>query len=381
MRILIVTGIFPPDLGGPATYVPRIALELKERGHEIVGVLTLVDKFLEKPEIYAFPVLQILRNTNRIFRFIKVVKMMVLYARKSDVVYLNGLVLEGILAAKLILRNSVVVKVVGDLIWEKAQNVGATQDSIDIFQIKRQTIKWEFLKYFQGWYTAKADIVITPSKYLAEMVQQWGVERKRTRVIYNSIEQDGLSEITPDSPKLYDLVTVVRLVPWKGLHSLIELVALNGWTLRIVGDGPLMEDLKLLVKNLNVAERVSFAGKVSKDKVGLEIQSAKIFVLNSSYEGLPHIILEAKAYGVPVVATAAGGSSETIDDGMNGYLVAVGDVVVLVDRLRYLLANSSERVRISINGRNQVASQFSLLNMVSLTEQALLFAISKKVRR
>ncbi len=375
MRILIVTGIFPPDHGGPATYVPRIATALMERGHEVVGVVTLADKSIHTPTVYPFPVFRIPRKIPRVIRFAWTVQMIFAIGRRADVVYLNGLVFEGILATNILRRGRAVVKVVGDLIWEKAQSRGVTMDDLDTFQARRQPIPWQFLKRLQGWYTTKADAVVTPSEYLAAVVRRWGVRPERIHVVYNAVEVPVTDRATIEEPKLYDLVTVARLVPWKGLHELVTVVVRNGWTLRIVGDGPLAGDIERQVRELNAVDKISFAGQVPKGKVAAEIRSARVFVLNSSYEGLPHIVLEAKAAGVPVVATAAGGTPETIADGVDGYLVPVGDAEALADRLRFLLDHPQERTRLATEGLRQVVSQFSLASMVALTESALLSAI------
>lgn len=374
MRILIVSGIFPPDHGGPASYVPRIAKALIGRGHEVIGVVTLADDVTQR-QMYPFPVIMIPRKIPRLVRFLRTVKTIFFLGRKADIVYLNGLVFEGILATKLLRSGRVVVKVVGDLIWEKAQNGSTTADDLDTFQIRRQPVLWELLKRLQGWYTAKADAVVTPSKYLAAVVKRWGVSPERVHVVYNAVEVPVIDMAIVDEPKQYDLVTVARLVPWKGLSELIAVVARNGWTLRIVGDGPLAPDLKRLVKQLNVIDKISFAGQIPKEKVPSEIRSASIFVLNSNYEGLPHIILEAKAAGAPVVATAAGGTPETIANGVNGYLVPVGDAEALTYRLRVLLGDPQERARLTTEGLNQVSKQFSLAHMFAATESVLLSAI------
>lgn len=371
MKILIVTGIFPPDHGGPASYVPSIASALMERGHKIIGIITLSDKLIFKPPAYPFPVFRIPRKLPRLLRFIWVIRLIYAHAYQVDVFYLNGLVLEGIIATKLFRPGRTVVKVVGDLIWEKAQSTGATQDNLDLFQTRRQPILWQFLKRLQGWYTAKADAVITPSKYLAEVVKKWGVPPERIHVIYNAVKPPLACQINSEVPKIYDLVTVARLVPWKGLCELVSISAQNNWTLRIVGGGPLEAEIRSLIIKLNAERYISLAGQVSQHMVSKEIKSARIFVLNSSYEGLPHIVLEAKAAGVPVVATSAGGTPETIVDGVNGYLIPVGDYEALTDRLRFLLNHPKQCKNIADDGLIQVASQFSFDTMVTHTESVL----------
>jgi glycosyltransferase involved in cell wall biosynthesis len=209
----------------------------------------------------------------------------------------------------------------------------------------------------------KADRVIVPSRYLALIVSKWGVAPERIRVIYNSVRLHAKEEYYNEKPDV-DLVTVARLVPWKGLSELITLAFNHGWSLRIVGDGPFRAELEMLVHELGAGTLVGFAGHVSADKVAGEIRRGRVFVLNSSYEGLPHVILEAKAVGVPVVATDVGGTSETIQTGINGYLVSWNDQQSLIAPIKTLLADTALRSRIADAGKRQVAESFSSARMV-----------------
>ncbi len=285
-------------------------------------------------------------------------------AQKADVVFMNGLVLEGSIACKLLSSRPLVVKVVGDLIWEQARRAGV-RHSLESFQRISQGLRWEMLKKLQGWYMKRADRVIVPSRYLASIVSKWGVAPERIRVIYNSVRRSSKHEESEhdENPDI-DLVTVARLVPWKGLSELITVAFNHGWSLRIVGDGPLRPELEMLVLKLGASQLVSFAGHVPADKVASEIRRGRVFVLNSSYEGLPHVILEAKAAGVPVVATDVGGTSETIQPGINGYLVSWNDQQSLIAHIKNLLADTELRSRIADMGRRQVAESFSSVRMV-----------------
>jgi glycosyltransferase involved in cell wall biosynthesis len=362
MKVLVVTGIFPPDHGGPATFVPVIAEALAQRD-SLLGVVTLSD-VVESEVVFPYRVVRILRGEGRLRRIVRTILLIRALARTADIVFLNGLVLEGVIACKLLSSRPVVVKVVGDLIWEQARRAGVC-DSLDAFQDKSQALRWVMLKMLQGWYMQKADRIIVPSRYLARIVSKWGVSPERISVIYNSVQRPVQNEEYESNQKPdVDLVTVARLVPWKGLSELISMAFTHGWSLRIVGDGPLRTELEMLVLKMGASQLVSFAGHVQADKVASEIQRGRVFVLNSSYEGLPHVILEAKAAGVPVVATDVGGTSETIQPGINGYLVTWNDQKSLIAPIKTLLADAALRSRIADAGRRQVAESFSSVRMV-----------------
>lgn len=367
MRVLVVTGIFPPDFGGPATYVPAIAGVIS-RDHHIVGVITLSDgPFDDTP--FPYRVLRIARCQFWPIRVFKTVALIKRMAREADVAFLNGLMLEGILACKVLSNRSVVMKVVGDLIWEQARRVGC-ENSMEEFQNRRQSVRWEMLKRLQSWYVNKADRVIVPSKYLMSIVAKWGVSPSRLVVVYNSVCAEE-SVVVGNGKPCFDMVTVARLVPWKGISELITLAHERGWTLKIIGDGPMRQELEALVKRLQMGRSVKFSGNVSVGRVADEIRDARVFVLNSSYEGLPHVVLEAKAAGVPVVATAVGGTPETIHDAVDGYLVPDGDRESLGDRVHALLVDAELRWRVCKAAHQQLAEQFSFSRMVEETTRVL----------
>ena len=89
MRVLLVTGIFPPDHGGPASYVPAIASGLKEREHEIVAVITLSDSLAHDDSHFGFPVVRLPRARFRPKRLLQTIVAIYRLAQLSDVVYLK----------------------------------------------------------------------------------------------------------------------------------------------------------------------------------------------------------------------------------------------------------------------------------------------------
>lgn len=366
MKILLVTGIFPPDIGGPASYIPAIASELAQR-HEILGVVTLSDRLDHDDAHYGYPVYRLPRRMNQLARRLLTIARIRELARRADVVYMNGLDLEGVLACKVLSRRPLATKVVGDRIWEEARFRGS-QVGLDAFQRDRQGFRWELLKKLQAWYIGRTDAVVTPSAYLAGIVAGWGVAREKIHVVYNAIEAlDAPS--APDGPARYDLVTVSRLVEHKCLDAVIGVAAAHRLSCLIVGDGPMRAPLQALAERLEAP--VTFHGAADKSEIPALMRQGKLFVLNSIYEGLPHVVLEAQALGVPVVATAVGGTPETIRDGEDGWLVPVNDADALSARLLGALADEGLRGRVAAAGRAHVAARFSYARMIEETERLL----------
>lgn len=374
MKILIITGIFPPDIGGPATYVPQIAEALSGRGHQIT-VVALSDRLDHEDTVYPFGVIRLPRKEFKLWRWLHTVVKLIQLGRKADLLFVNGLAMEAALA-NLVLRKPMVQKVVGDLAWERATNLSWVKDNFEEFQKKRYGLKVEALKALRGWWTRRADRVIVPSQYLARWVAHWGVPEERIVVIYNAVEPiDGLKPLPIPLKTPVKAITVGRLVLWKRIDKLLEALSqVPELGLAVVGDGPERSRLGVLAKRLGVSERVYFAGSRSKLETLRLMAACDFFVLNSTYEGLPHVVLEAMALGLPVVATAVGGTPEIVKDGETGILVPPeGDG--LIEALRRLVEDPEGRKAMAYAGQDWVRQRFSLERMIWETERILLASL------
>ena len=131
--------------------------------------------------------------------------------------------------------------------------------------------------------------------------------------------------------------------------------------LLLVGDGPWMGRLHELVAGLGLTDRVHFAGYQPRPERYL--QAMDVFALTSQSEGMPLVVLEAWASGVPVVATRVGGLPELVEDGRTGILVDFGDNAALAHALGDLIADPSRARRVGEAGRDRVESRYSLRRM------------------
>lgn len=137
-----------------------------------------------------------------------------------------------------------------------------------------------------------------------------------------------------------------RLVEMKNFPVLLEAVAaLRRTPLRfrvaLAGDGPQRPYLERRADELGIADQVTFTGNI--DDLGELMQSADLFVLPSSFEGLSLTLLEAMARGLPVVGTRIGGVVDVVEDGVSGVLVEPGDAEALAAAMRALLSNPPRR--------------------------------------
>ena len=338
MNILIVTGIFPPDIGGPATWVPAIAEFLQRRGNT-VSVLTLADDPDGVVESYPFGVVKVRRSQPLWRRLPKTIATIIRAGRNADCIVCNGLYEEAALA-NLVLRKPLVAKVVGDSVWERATNRGETSASFIEFQSSRVSPAITIHRWLRNQAIRLADRVIVPSRFLKGIVEGWGIQEARVKVVYNGIsESSEACDVKTLLATPHTIITVGRLTKWKGIAELIgALEDISDIGLIIVGDGPEEARLKERAATSAANNRIFFAGRRSKPEIRSLMAQSDLFVLNSSYEGLPHVLLEALSAGMPIVATNAGGSPEVITPGITGTIVQFGDSAELKSAIQDALS-------------------------------------------
>jgi glycosyltransferase involved in cell wall biosynthesis len=125
-----------------------------------------------------------------------------------------------------------------------------------------------------------------------------------------------------------------------------------------------IEKLKANIKKCGLEENIKLAGEVSRKDLTALFQSCDIFVLPSLAESSPAVTLQAMSCARPVIATAAGGVPEQINDGHNGFIVPSADDVALAQKIERLLANPAECMRMGQNGR-QLAEEYFGWNRIS----------------
>jgi len=364
MRLLITTGIYPPAIGGPATHIAQVAHELRRRGHHVT-VVTLADGAGE-----AEPgVTRVARGRSIPSRMGRTVAAIIRHGRDCDVVYVQGLWIEAALA-NVILRRSTVRKIVGDWAWERAFGRAWISDSFDDFQRRRHFGRTGLLKLARAALTRRVDRVIVPSQHLKRCVAGWGVDEVRIEVIPNAI--DAPEHLRTDTVRQSRrIVGVGRLTRWKGFEQIIAALSLfPDARLAIVGDGPEQARLEAYARTVGANDRVQFLGRLSRTQVMAELAAASCFVLNSTYEGFPHVLLEAFVTGTPVVAADIGGIAEIIQSGENGLLVPAGDTPAIASAIQRIFdeAGLADRLR---EGGTRTLERYTQQRMFDRLEAAL----------
>jgi glycosyltransferase involved in cell wall biosynthesis len=173
------------------------------------------------------------------------------------------------------------------------------------------------------------------------------------------------------------IVMVARFSPPKDFKSLIEaLPNLSDCRLRLVGDGPLLEEAKHLTEELKITHRVDFLG-LRSDITDI-LASSDIFALISHYEGFPISILEAMRAALPVVASNVGGISESVLHNETGFLIDRRDSSNLEISLAKLVADPQLRQKLGDAGRARYSKFFTLDTMIYKTRIIYERALQKR---
>ncbi len=292
MKLVIATPLYPPDPGGPATYAKLLEEGLPKAGEFNSPAFSV--------EVVKFgDVRHLPKAVRHVAYFLRVRRAL----RRADIALALDPVSVGLptCLAAWSLKKQFVVKIVGDYAWEQGrQRFGITATLDEFVQTKRVPFLAWFLRQVQTGVAKRARRIIVPSRYLKNIVMTWGIPEEKIEVIHNGIRLPATLS-APERPGGFLVVSSGRRVPWKGFEGIERVVASEpGWACHI-------------------------ASGVSREEALGWVSVADVFVNNSTYEGLAHALIEAMMLGTPVVATAAGGNGELVEDGVTGLLVPPGD--------------------------------------------------------
>jgi len=228
---------------------------------------------------------------------------------------------------------------------------------------------------------AACDRVIVVSRAIGSVMEAAGLSGERLRLVYEGVPdrpaspggRAALAELgVPEGAPVVG--NVAALTAHKDHATLLEAMALlraqrPEARLVILGEGELREALEARTKALGLADRVIFAGfRRDLDRL---LPAFSVFCLSSELEGLGTSLLDAMAYGLPVVATAAGGIPEVVDDGVTGRLVASRDPGALARALAEVLCDERRRAAWGSAGRKRYLERFTSDRMVDETLRAI----------
>ena len=316
----MTVGIFPPDIGGPATFVPKIAKYFQDELNYEIEILTLSDN--KNSNINDdFSVKRIDRNLPIIYRWLKTIFTIYKLGKNKDLIFVNGLGTETTIA-NIFLKKKIIRKIVGDPVWERAYSKAKISESFDEFQVKNYGFSISLQKKVRSFSIKKSDIVITPSKHLKNFILNLGFKNK-IEVINNGvfIPEENTNIFTNDQ---INITIVSRLVSHKNIEKIIKAISdLNSQliNLNIIGDGPELNQLQKISLESNNKDNIIFHGKLNRDEINHIFLNSDLYLQASNYEGLPHSLLEAMSYGIPVLCTPVGECKEILGNEDRGYIL------------------------------------------------------------
>lgn len=214
------------------------------------------------------------------------------------------------------------------------------------------------------------------------MSREWGIARRRIAQIYNGVDTERFRPALPrrhsllptelQGPDLFVVGAVGRVRPIKDQATLLRACAavlkrMPQWRQRlrlvIVGDGPLLDHLKQLAVELEMAPLVWFAG--ARHDVAQCMQSFDLFVLPSLNEGISNTLLEAMATGIPLLASAVGGNLELMEEGVVGRTFLPGDHDSLASMIENYMSDAELCALHGAAARQRAQQRFSLQAMVA----------------
>ncbi len=317
LKVIVVSGIWPPDVGGPASHAPEVASFLAGRGHRVEALITAD----AAPAAESYPVHWVRRSLPPGVRHVAVVRLLATLARRADVVYTTGMLGRSSLGS-LLAHTPFVTKLTADPAFERARRWRLWSGSLEDFQDRPGPATLP-LRLARNADLRRAAHVVTPSAYLRELAAGWGVPFERVSLLPNPVpplpelgKRDDLrAQLAIEGPTL---VFAGRLAAQKSLDVGIEAARRAGAALVIAGDGPERAALERL-------GHARFVGPLPRRGVLELFRAGDASLLSSSWENFPHTVVEALAVGTPVIATRTGGVAEVVQDGVNGLLVEPGD--------------------------------------------------------
>ncbi|MEK4065684.1 glycosyltransferase [Peribacillus sp. FSL R5-0717] len=285
---------------------------------------------------------KILINLNKLFR-----------EQKPDIVHTHLYVAPYVLPAMII--NNINGRV------HTVHNIASME--LGNFKKKIMKIAYQFFK-------------VTPvaiSDYIKKTIEiEYHINTNKIPCIYNGIDTNKFTRSSRKNEKVTTFVHVGRFSKQKNHKLLIESFALSltknpNMVLKLIGDGPLKQEIINMIAALGVEDKVILKG-IQKD-VRFELNSSDAFILSSDWEGLPISVLEAMSCGLPIISTKSGGTPDIVKDGENGILVNLGDKEGLAKAINELSSDYQLRKKMGDNSYiyskqydiQQVCEQYSLL--------------------
>ena len=377
-RILLATGIYPPDIGGPATYVRALAGELSEQVEVVVvtyggigdrgsGIGTSQLKDDKEPHSRfqtpdsntenQWKVVSVPKAGGPLLRWWRFSRALRKHGDNADIIYAFSsiscgvpLILSGLKKPKRILRLG------GDFFWERYSALGGMKSLREWYEQSAGVFKW-----LMQWILNQFDLIIFSTHFQQELYKKHYKKLPKNIVVENaraydlSKRENAKSQKT--NPKKIQLLFMGRFVGFKNLPRLLKAVAqVPDVSLTLVGDGPYKQKIEKLIAQYSLEERVRVHPLAHGDEKIALFTSHDWLIIPSTTEISPNTALEAVAAGLPVLLTKENGLSPALQQGMVIQpLLTVEQIVITLQELQPPADESMTRN--SVRGWDTVAAE------------------------
>jgi glycosyltransferase involved in cell wall biosynthesis len=367
-RICLVTHYFPPHVGG----IEKVAFEqskhLAKMGYQIT-VLTSkshkkdADSAVERVKVLHYPALGLAEKIGLPYPipWLKAYPLFKAVIKKCDIVQAHGHPYPSSLLARKVAKQFkkpfIVTQHNTFIDYDSWLNL---VESLNDWAIGATVLK-------------KADKVIAVSGATREYVLKLGADKKKTSVIYNGVDEEFFHPIDRERcreklglPKNDTIILSVRRLVYKnGLNTLIEAAShlvrkRHNILFLLVGTGPDRGFIEKRIKELRLSNNVKLAGLAADEQLPYYYNAADCFVIpSSSGEGLPMVLLEAMACGLPLISTISGGTAEIIREDVNGFLAPPRDSEALAKAIIKAISSREANLAIGKENRRTIEKRFT----------------------
>ncbi len=311
MKVILATGIYPPAIGGPATYVQQLARNLHERGID-VAVIT----FGKEPPVVegiaqdAHPVLYVSTLGGTIARWNRYAKMLQKHAKDADFVYCFSSISCGMpLLISRIKGPKRVLRLGGDYLWERYTDLGGRRGLRGFY------ILYPGMKFFMRRILKTFDFIVFSTSYQERLAEFLFRRMPAHKVIENAVPSS--QSVLHQKHNPFRLLYLGRFVRFKNLSALIRAVSLLPFVhLTLAGEGPVYDAMLKLVTAMGLRGRVNFIPPVHGEEKRKLLDDHDLMVIPSFTELSPHAAIESRAAGLPVLLTEETGLSAQFLNGV-----------------------------------------------------------------
>ncbi len=310
MHILLATGIFPPEIGGPATYVRDLAMELTARGDEVTVVTYGSTHGFDKAEGYW--IVHVGKQGGPLGRWLRFREALITHGSGADYLCAFSSISAGIpVLMSGLKRPKKILRLGGDFFWERYTDAGGMMTLREWYASRFGF--WRMLNSLcMGRILRGFDSLVYSTEFQRDIHQNAYKKLPLSSVEQNIRPASTYAEHTPRVP--FRLLFMGRFVRFKNIASLIDAVALlPDVRLTIIGDGPVRQELNKKVEKEGLESRISFRGSVSGNEKRKAFDDHDLLVLPSLTEISPNVALEARAACLPVLLTEETGLAQMPD--------------------------------------------------------------------